>query len=81
MNAFDTAVKFFQDSGLFIYPSIFIMAVGLAIAIERFVFLQRARSENRRMRSSTTISVQWSWLAPDFPTSALRMKEPVATYA
>ena len=49
MNAFSTAVKFFQDCGLFIYPSIFIMALGLAIAIERFVFLQRARSENRRV--------------------------------
>jgi biopolymer transport protein ExbB len=49
MTAFDTAVKFFQDSGLFIYPSIFIMAVGLAIAIERFIFLNRARSENRKL--------------------------------
>jgi biopolymer transport protein ExbB len=49
MNAFDTAVKFFQDSGLFIYPSIFIMAVGLAIAIERYVFLNRARSQNRKL--------------------------------
>ena len=46
MSAFDTAVKFFQDSGLFIYPSILIMALGLAIAIERFVFLKRgARRE------------------------------------
>ena len=25
MSSFDTAVKFFQDSGLFIYPSILIM--------------------------------------------------------
>jgi biopolymer transport protein ExbB/TolQ len=49
MTAFQTAVKFFQDSGLFIYPSILIMALGLAIAIERFVFLNRARSENRRL--------------------------------
>jgi biopolymer transport protein ExbB len=49
MNTFSTAVKFFQDCGLFIYPSIFIMSLGLAIAIERFVFLQRARSENRRV--------------------------------
>jgi biopolymer transport protein ExbB/TolQ len=49
MNALDTAVKFFQDSGLFIYPSIFIMAVGMAIAIERFIFLNRARSENRKL--------------------------------
>ncbi len=49
MNAFSTLVKFFQDSGLFIYPSILIMAVGLSIAIERFVFLQRARAENRKL--------------------------------
>ena len=49
MNTFSTAVKFFQDCGLFIYPSLLIMALGLAIAIERFVFLQRARSENRRV--------------------------------
>jgi biopolymer transport protein ExbB len=48
VNAFNTAVKFFQDCGLFIYPSLLIMSLGLAIAIERLVFLARARSENRR---------------------------------
>jgi biopolymer transport protein ExbB/TolQ len=49
MNAFNTAVKFFQDCGLFIYPSILIMAMGLAIAIERFTILNRARSQNRKV--------------------------------
>lgn len=49
MNAFQTAVKFFQDSGLFIYPSILIMAIGLSIAIERFIFLNRARAQNRKL--------------------------------
>ena len=49
MNAFSTVVKFFQDCGLFIYPSLLIMSLGLAIAIERFVFLNRARSENRKV--------------------------------
>jgi biopolymer transport protein ExbB len=49
MNALDTVVKFFQDSGMFIYPSILIMALGLAVAIERFIFLHRARTDNRRM--------------------------------
>ncbi len=49
MNTFNTVVKFFQDCGLFIYPSMLIMALGLAIAIERFVFLNRARSENRKL--------------------------------
>ena len=49
MNAFQTAVKFFQDCGLFIYPSLLIMAMGVSIAIERFIVLNRARSENRKM--------------------------------
>jgi biopolymer transport protein ExbB len=49
MNAFQTAVKFFQDCGLFIYPSILIMAVGVAIAIERYVYLSRARRDNSRV--------------------------------
>ena len=49
MNAFQTAVKFFQDCGLFIYPSLFIMAMGVTIAIERFLFLNKARNENRKV--------------------------------
>ncbi len=49
MSTFDSIVKFFQDCGLFIYPSLLIMASGLSIAIERFIVLNRARSENRRM--------------------------------
>ena len=49
MDTYATVVKFFQDSGVFIYPSILIMALGLAIAIERFIYIGRARSQNRRM--------------------------------
>jgi len=49
MEAINTVIKFFQDCGLFIYPSLTIMAVGLAIAIERFIFLTKSRSVNRRM--------------------------------
>jgi biopolymer transport protein ExbB/TolQ len=49
MNALNTAIKFFQDCGLFIYPSILIMALGVTIAVERFIFLSKARTENRKM--------------------------------
>ncbi len=49
MDAFSTVVKFFQDCGLFIYPSLLIMTLGVAIAIERFIFLSRARNENRKV--------------------------------
>jgi biopolymer transport protein ExbB len=49
MSTFDAVVKFFQDCGWFIYPSLLIMASGLSIAIERFIVLGRARAENRKM--------------------------------
>lgn len=49
MDTYSTVVKFFQDCGLFIYPSLLIMALGISIAIERLIFLNRARSANRRL--------------------------------
>ena len=49
MSTFNTVVKFFVDCGPFLYPSLLMLAVGLAIAIERFLFLNRARSENRQL--------------------------------
>jgi biopolymer transport protein ExbB len=49
MSTFDTVVKFFVDCGPFLYPSLLMMAVGLAIAVERFMFLSRARSANRAL--------------------------------
>ncbi len=49
MNALNTAIKFFQDCGLFIYPSVLIMSLGLAIAIERFIFLRKTRNQNREV--------------------------------
>ncbi len=49
MDTFNTVVKFFVDCGPFLYPSLTMMAVGLAIAIERFLFLSKARSENRKL--------------------------------
>ncbi len=53
MNALNTAIKFFQDCGLFIYPSLLIMALGLAISIERTIFLSRARRPRAAARTST----------------------------
>jgi biopolymer transport protein ExbB len=55
MNAFQLVVKFFVDCGWFIYPSLFIMAMGLSIAIERWVFLRRSRAANRK---------EWAQLLP-----------------
>ena len=49
MDTFNTVVKFFRDCGPFLYPSLTMMTLGLAIAIERFIFLRRTRTENRKL--------------------------------
>ena len=48
MNSIETALKFFQDCGLFIYPSLLIMATGVAIALERFVVPATRSLANRK---------------------------------
>ncbi len=49
MDTINLAIKFFRDCGLFIYPSLLIMALGVTIAVERFIFLSKARNENRKV--------------------------------
>ena len=44
----DTIVLFFQDGGAWMYPIAVVLAVGLAVAIERFLFLSLAKSSNRK---------------------------------
>jgi len=44
----ETVVRFFQEGGTFMYPIAFIMAVGLAIALERLFFLMKEKSSNRQ---------------------------------
>ena len=49
METYTTIVKFFQEGGIFMYPIALIMAVGTAVAIERYLYLSRATSTNRKM--------------------------------
>jgi biopolymer transport protein ExbB len=70
MNIIDFAIKFFQDSGLAIYPSILIMAIGLAIAVERFIFLARARAQNRAL---------WDKMAPQLQNGKLKEVHQMAS--
>lgn len=44
----DFFIKFFQEGGFYMYPIGFVMAVGVAIAIERFVFLSIAKASNKK---------------------------------
>jgi len=41
-------IAFFQKGGLFMYPILFVFAFGMAIAVERWVQLERVRKKNRK---------------------------------
>jgi biopolymer transport protein ExbB len=49
MQIIDTLVSFIRDGGWFMYPILFVGAIGFAIAIERYVKLSLVRSANRKM--------------------------------
>lgn len=49
MNMYNAVVQFFQEGGVFMYPIVVVMAVGLAIAIERYVFLNSSKYRNQRL--------------------------------
>ena len=39
MDFFNVVVRFFQEGGPFMFPISLVLALGVAIAIERYVFL------------------------------------------
>jgi len=45
---FNTIVLFFQNGGLFMYPIVLIMAFGIAIALERYLYLSSVNSNNQK---------------------------------
>lgn len=49
MELFGTIIAFFQDGGAFMYPIAVVLALGLAIAIERYIYLSAIRGSNRRV--------------------------------
>jgi biopolymer transport protein ExbB/TolQ len=63
MNSVDMVVNFFQQGGAFLYPIAAVFAVGIAVAIERFIFLSRVGGRNRRL---------WSELAPHIQAGNFR---------
>jgi biopolymer transport protein ExbB len=46
MEFFSGIIKFFQDGGLFIYPIALVLAIGVAITIERWRFLNGEKARN-----------------------------------
>jgi len=48
MDMYTTVVSFFQDGGPFMYPIAVVLGIGLAIALERFMYLMNQMRVNRR---------------------------------
>ncbi|HVN41964.1 MAG TPA: MotA/TolQ/ExbB proton channel family protein [Steroidobacteraceae bacterium] len=49
MSTFDLIVNFFKQGGVFLYPIATVFAIGLAVAVERFIYLTKVASGNRRL--------------------------------
>ena len=49
MNALDLIVNFFKQGGAFLYPIAAVFAIGVGVAIERFIYLSRVSAGNRRL--------------------------------
>ena len=49
MNVIYTIVAFFVQGGIFMYPILFVFAVGAAIAVERYVTLTLLTKRNQTM--------------------------------
>ena len=49
MNLWNTVVRFFQGGGEMMFPIAVVLVVGLAIAIERWIYLQTVATRNRRL--------------------------------
>ena len=54
MNVFSTFVGFFQNGGAFMYPIVVVLALGLAISVERYLFLSKTSLSNRLMWKKIT---------------------------
>ena len=47
MSLYETVVSFFQSGGAFMIPIAIVLAVGIAIAVERYLYLSASRTRNQ----------------------------------
>lgn len=47
MGLYETVVSFFQSGGAFMIPIAIVLAIGIAIAIERYIYLSASRTRNQ----------------------------------
>ncbi len=49
MSEFDVVINFFKQGGVFLYPIALVWIIGLVIGIERFIYVVRVDSGNKRI--------------------------------
>jgi biopolymer transport protein ExbB/TolQ len=54
MELYSTIVRFFQEGGVFMYPIVLVFALGLAIAIERWLYLTMTTAKNKALWGKIT---------------------------
>jgi len=52
METYSAIVRFFQDGGWIMYPIVLVLAIGVSIAVERWIFLTRTSASNQRLWNS-----------------------------
>jgi len=65
-----TIVSFFQDGGAFMYPILFVFIFGLAIAVERLIYLNMMKAKNQSA---------WKRLLPILNQGNFRQAMEIAT--
>ena len=58
MELYSSIVSFFQEGGLFMYPIVLVFTLGLAIAVERWIFLSKTSISNRALWKKITPYIQ-----------------------
>ena len=48
METFNSLIKFFQTGGAFMYPILFVLGLGIAIALERYIVISKSQLSMRK---------------------------------
>jgi biopolymer transport protein ExbB len=54
METYSSIIGFFQEGGVFMYPIVIVFAFGVAIAVERFIFLSSATISSKNLWAKVT---------------------------
>ena len=60
---YSTIVAFFQEGGVFMYPILIVLALGVAIAVERWLFLTMTIAKNKALWNQVTPHIKSGNLA------------------